>query len=110
MLVSVASTNGTEQQLDLEVAADPSSRIRGLSGRRDPSSLFFDFEQETLVPFTAERCLFDIDAFFFTASGQLVDRLHLPAGQRGPFWPAAKFRYVLESPSGTLDVAALRIR
>lgn len=103
-VMEFVDAEGNVHELDVEIAADSASRVKGLSGRDSLRSdgMLFDFGTESMVPFTAKACRMDLDAQFFTEDGEEADSLELIAGQEGPFWSKSRFRYVLESPRGLL--------
>lgn len=102
MIYTFVDAEGRERAIQVEVADTPESRTRGLMGRTDlgqAAGLLFDHGGPVLNAYTGSGCLERIRAQFFDEAGEKVDDFWIEPGG-GPYYPRARYRYVLESFDG----------
>ena len=101
----------------VELAADPDSRQRGLSGRKhipEDTGMLFVFPAEEVVHFHMRACHVPLDAAFIS-SGLRVAWVRTMRVEADPDRPEAIYssrhpvRYVLEVPAGALGRAGVAV-
>ena len=100
---------------ELEVAADPRTRERGLSGRRElpaRGGMLFVFPNEAPRSFWMRDCVIDMDLLFLDRSGRLVSIHHMKVEPpRAPYEdPRAYWARLRQYPSGAPVMYAIELR
>jgi uncharacterized membrane protein (UPF0127 family) len=97
----------------LEVAADPASRTRGLSGRRSVppgTGMVFLYPVDTTGGFWMKDTLVPLSIAFVATNGQVVATNEMVPCQADPcpvYRPARPYRYAVELPAGALAAAGV---
>jgi uncharacterized membrane protein (UPF0127 family) len=105
--------SGPPVTVRLEVAADPASRSRGLSGRRSVppnTGMVFLYPVDTTGGFWMKDTLVPLSIAFVAANGQVVSTNEMVPCQADPcpvYQPARPYRYAVELPAGALAAAGV---
>jgi uncharacterized protein len=105
--------SGQPVTVRLEVAADPASRTRGLSGRRSVppgSGMVFLYPVDTTGGFWMKDTLVPLSIAFVAANGQVVSVSEMVPCQADPcpvYQPARPYRYAVELPAGAFAAAGV---
>jgi hypothetical protein len=97
----------------LEVAPDPPSRTRGLSGRRSVppgTGMVFLYPQDTSGGFWMKDTLVPLSIAFVATSGKVVSVAEMAPCKADPcqvYYPAAPYRYAVELPAGGFAAAGV---
>jgi uncharacterized protein len=97
----------------LEVAADPESRTRGLSGRGGVppgTGMVFLYPQDTAGGFWMKDTLVPLSIAFVSASGGVVSVSEMVPCKADPcpvYYPAGPYRYAVELPAGAFEAAGV---
>lgn len=93
-------------EIIVEVAARDSQRNVGLKFREAPrhDGMLFEYDSDVEVKFTMQDVAFDLDFYWFSAEGHLLGYTTRKAYDPAPVEPPGPFRYVLETPAGSLTV------
>jgi uncharacterized membrane protein (UPF0127 family) len=97
----------------LEVAADPESRTRGLSGRGGVppgTGMVFLYPQDTAGGFWMKDTLVPLSIAFVSASGRVVSVSEMVPCKADPcpvYYPAGPYRYAVELPAGAFAAAGV---
>jgi uncharacterized membrane protein (UPF0127 family) len=97
----------------LEVAADPPSRTRGLSGRRSVApntGMVFLYPVDTTGGFWMKDTLVPLSIAFVASNGQVVSTNEMVPCQADPcpvYQPPRPYRYAVELPAGALAAAGI---
>jgi uncharacterized protein len=105
--------SGQPVTVRLEVAADPPSRTRGLSGRRSVppnTGMVFLYPVDTTGGFWMKDTLVPLSIAFVAFNGQVVSTNEMVPCQADPcpvYQPAKPYRYAVELPAGALAAAGI---
>jgi uncharacterized membrane protein (UPF0127 family) len=103
--------SGQPVTVRLEVAADPPSRTKGLSGRRSVppgTGMVFLYPVDTNGGFWMKDTLVPLSIAFVASNGQVVSTNEMVPCQADPcpvYQPAKPYRYAVELPAGALAAA-----
>lgn len=116
---AVESVEIAGRTFHLEVAADPDTRFKGLSGRthiEDDGGMLFLFDRPQPLNFVMRDCPIDIDIIFLDGSGRVTATHHMLPEPRLPDEPAEEYekrlkrysskfaaQFVIELKGGTLN-------
>jgi uncharacterized membrane protein (UPF0127 family) len=100
------------ERREVFVAATPESRSTGLSHQSELAvdGMLFVYETPSYVPFTAVDMRFDMDIAWYDHTGTVLRHLSVTAGDRTALFSPSAFSYVLETASGNLPEANLKVR
>lgn len=109
-VLDIEFTNG--ERREVFVAATPESRALGLAHQPELAvdGMLFVYKTPSYVPFTAVDMRFDMDIAWYDHTGAVLRRLGVVAGDRTALFSPSAFSYVLETPSGNLPEANLKVR
>jgi len=113
-------------RFDLELAANPATRQRGMGGRRSvdrSSGMLFAFLREKPLAFLMRDCLIPLDIAFLDASGRVVALHTMPVEpprrpeetaftyeERLPLYESGSAaQFVIETAAGRLTEVGLRV-
>jgi uncharacterized protein len=105
--------SGQPVTVRLEVAADPPSRTRGLSGRRSVppnTGMVFLYPVDTTGGFWMKDTLVPLSIAFVASNGQVVSTNEMVPCQADPcpvYQPARPYRYAVELPADALAAAGI---
>jgi uncharacterized protein len=105
--------SGQPVTVRLEVAADPPSRTRGLSGRRSVApntGMVFLYPVDTAGGFWMKDTLVPLSIAFVASNGQVVSTNEMVPCQADPcpvYQPPRPYRYAVELPAGALAAAGI---
>jgi uncharacterized protein len=105
--------SGQPVTVRLEVAADPPSRTRGLSGRRSVApntGMVFLYPVDTTGGFWMKDTLVPLSIAFVASNGQVVSTNEMVPCQADPcpvYQPARPYRYAVELTAGALAAAGI---
>ena len=109
-VLDIEFTNG--ERREVYVATTSESRSQGLAHQLELAvdGMLFVYETPSYVPFTATEMQFDMDIAWYDHTGKILRRLNVPAGDRTALFSPSAFSYVLETTSGNLPEANLKVR
>lgn len=109
-VLDVEFTNG--ERREVYVATTTESRSQGLANQPElpVDGMLFVYETPSYVPFTATEMQFDMDIAWYDHMGRVLRCLSVPAGDRTALFSPSAFSYVLETASGNLPEANLKVR
>lgn len=103
---------GCPAALHVELARDPTDRLRGLAGRPQlfpNTGMLFDMEEPGRYGFHMVGVFFPLDIIFVSDIGQVVTIHHnAPPGEAGPFAPRTPARWIVEAPGGWAESNGVR--
>ena len=93
---------------DFYVADTAEQRKSGLAGLAalDKAGMVFVYDSDVTLAYTMTNMEFDLDIAFYDAEGALIASKTAPAGSGAVISPKP-YRYVVESPAGTVDLESL---
>lgn len=95
-------------QKTVQVASDPASRQKGLSGATGEQSMLFEYDKDTNNYFHMKDMNLDLDIAWFNSTGQLLKKGSYNKDFKGPIICPTNYRYVLEAPKNSLsDISSL---
>ena len=93
-------TKHAELQTLLEVCDDIASRTKGLMFRKNPASLFFDFDYMGIHSIHSCFVNFEFDAIYLDDDWNVVDVFFAIRPFQALISPSSACRYLLELPTG----------
>jgi uncharacterized protein len=105
--------DGPASTVRLEVAADPSSRARGLMGRTQVpqgSGMVFLYPADVTEAFWMKNTLVPLSIAFVAADGRVVSVAEMSPCKADPcptYAPAASYRYAVELAAGSFGAAGV---
>ena len=91
------------------VAENLEQHKAGLSGLAslDKDGMLFIFDAPTSKPFHMDGMSLDLDISFYNETGNLLKQATYSKLYRGPIFSPSPYKYVTETPSGTVDLSKL---
>jgi uncharacterized membrane protein (UPF0127 family) len=106
-------TQSSEVTFNVEVAADPEARARGLMFRKYLDSgdgMLFVFPREVSIPFWMKNTFISLDIIFADSGGRIVDVKTMEPCTGDPcpdFHSSAPFKYALEINAGLANALGI---
>ena len=96
---------------DFYIASNDRQRKEGLAGLStlDKAGMLFEYDDDVTHPFTMANMEFDLDIGFYDAEGRLIASKTSPSHSTEPVRSPQPYRYVVEVPSGTVDLTKLDV-
>ncbi|MBW3004810.1 DUF192 domain-containing protein [Candidatus Woesearchaeota archaeon] len=120
LLLLIACTSGPTAELgdakvNLELAATPSERAKGLMHREslgENDGMLFVFEKESILGFWMKNTLISLDMIFIDSNNKIVDIMTAVPCEKDPcksYTPQAESKYVLEVNAGFAEKHNIQI-
>jgi len=120
LLLLIACTSGPTAELgdakvNLELAATPSERAKGLRHREslgENDGMLFVFEKESILGFWMKNTLISLDMIFIDSNNKIVDIMTAVPCEKDPcksYTPQAESKYVLEVNAGFAEKHNIQI-
>ena len=113
MAYRLEPADGPASTVRLEVAADPSSRARGLMGRLKVgrgTGMVFLYPRDVTEAFWMKDTLVPLSIAFVAADGRVVSVAEMTPCRADPcpsYAPAGSYRYAVELPAGAFEQAGV---
>jgi len=98
--------------LELYIANTAEQRSKGLAhlSSIDADGMLFYYDTTSYRPFTMKDMKFNLDIGWYDEQGKLLDVGNFEAGQEDPIYARYGYRYVIETPTGNLPLANLKVK